>query len=265
MNISVIIPSYRPQDYLWECLDSLAAQTFPMSEFEVIIVLNGCREPYFSEIRKYMDKHADMNIRLIQADMGGVSVARNIGLDNANGRYIAFIDDDDKVSSSYLQEMYEKADDQTIVLSDTYNFFEGKPEELIPARLTELHRQLSPKGRTNVVESRRFFFSACMKLIPAAAINDRRFNPSFKVGEDGIFMFLISDRIRYTDFTSEKAIYFRCVRHNSAMGKINSAGRWKVLINDLKMIAEYSKIYLLGLRRYSLFFYLTRIRGSIHL
>lgn len=261
--ISVIIPTYRPKDYLWECLDSLAVQTLPLNDFEVIIVLNGCREPYLSEIRKYMDKHADMNIRLIQTDKGGVSDARNTGIDNADGQYVAFIDDDDKVSPTYLQEMYEKADEDTVVVSNTYNYLEENPSDLIHVRCTELHKQLSHRGRTSLIDSRRFFFTACMKLIPRKIIGERRFKSSLAIGEDCVFMFLISDRIRHVGFTSENAVYFRRLRSDSALHTHNRKGN--VLKNNIRLIMEYTRIYISGIRRYSFHFFLTRIRGAIHI
>ena len=130
MEISVIIPTYKPQDYLWECLDSLDAQTFPKEKFEVILVLNGCDEPYKSQIERYIEEHKKaLNIKLIHTLQGGVSNARNIALDHAEGKYICFIDDDDYVSPSYLQELYSKASDDTIVISNTYYFKDGSKAE----------------------------------------------------------------------------------------------------------------------------------------
>lgn len=102
MKISVIIPTYKPQSYLWECLDSLRNQTFPKSDFEIFLILNGCKDPYQSQIENYLLIHEICNLRLIQTDQLGVSNARNIGLDCANGDYITFIDDDDYVSPYYL-------------------------------------------------------------------------------------------------------------------------------------------------------------------
>lgn len=266
MEISVIIPTFKPQEYLGECLDSLKAQTLPMDKFEVIIVLNGDKDPYFNQIEEYRADHAvALNIKLLHTQTCGVSNARNIGLDNAAGRFIVFIDDDDKVSPSYLEELYSKADDTTIVIANSYNYAEEDPDVLIPVRTTELHKILSPNGRTNHIEARRFFFSACMKLIPAHAIGNRRFDTSLTIGEDCIFMFLISDRTANIDFTSSEAIYYRRLRNGSALSKQNSRGRWKIFWNDLRMIATYTRIYICGMRRYSFFFYLTRIRGSIHL
>lgn len=65
-KISVIIPTYAPKDYLWECLGSLENQTLSKDEFEVILVLNGEREPYESLIRKKLPKYSFASTLLTQ-------------------------------------------------------------------------------------------------------------------------------------------------------------------------------------------------------
>lgn len=264
MKISVIIPTYKPKDYLWECLDSLAAQTFAKDEFEVILVLNGCDEPYRSQIGKFIMEHKDdLDIKFMHTLQGGVSNARNMALEQAGGQYICFIDDDDYVSETYLERLYAKADEGTVVISDTYYFEDGKAGVQIPNRMTELFGIMSPEGKADYMKGRRFLFNGCMKLIPSRMIAGRRFDPSFKIGEDCIFMFMISDRLRYVDFTSADAIYYRRVRSDSALH--SHTGRWKVFLNDMKLVAGYTRIYLGGLRRYSFHFFLTRLRGALHL
>lgn len=265
MDISVIIPTYRPKDYLWECLDSLAVQTLPKEKFEVIIVLNGCKDPYYMQISDYAIQHADnLNIRLIHTRENGVSNARNIGLDNAEGRFIAFIDDDDYISPTYLEEMSAKAADETIVACDTYYFKDGCTERQY-SRMSEVFHNLSPEGKTDYINARRLFFCACMKLIPAKSIADRRFDTSMTVGEDGLFMFSISDKYTFVDFTSDKAVYYRRLRKDSVFLSHSASSRMTILRNDLKMIWKYTALYFSGIFRYSFFFYLTRIRGSIHI
>ena len=65
MKISVIVPTYKPQDYLWECLNSLMNQTLSKQEYEVVLVLNGCTEPWKSQIAEYIKEHLQgMNINL---------------------------------------------------------------------------------------------------------------------------------------------------------------------------------------------------------
>ena len=52
MKISVILPSYKPQEYIWKCLDSLTSQTMDVNEYEIVIVLNGCNEPYYKTVSR---------------------------------------------------------------------------------------------------------------------------------------------------------------------------------------------------------------------
>ena len=66
IKISVIIPTYKPQNYLWECLESLVRQTFPGQHFEIILVLNGCTEPWKSQIEEFIRrKMSKMNVLFI--------------------------------------------------------------------------------------------------------------------------------------------------------------------------------------------------------
>ena len=110
IKVSVIIPTYRPGDYLYECLGSLCRQTLGCDSFEVIIVLNGCNEPYSEEIKEYVaDKMQGYRVRFMQTDRPGVSNARNMALDAACGEYVAFIDDDDWVSPGYLADLLAEA------------------------------------------------------------------------------------------------------------------------------------------------------------
>ena len=129
MKISVIVPTYKPQAYLWECLDSIYNQTFPKSDYELVLVLNGCNEPYNTQILDWLSKHKDLNVQFFQIDTGGVSNARNIALDNAKGEYVTFIDDDDLISTAYLKELYEKATPDTVSLCYPYAFNDGDIEK----------------------------------------------------------------------------------------------------------------------------------------
>ena len=100
MKVSVIIPSYRPGNYVYECLDSLMNQSLDALRFEVIVVLNGTRDPYWEQLSRYAKRHG--NIRLLHEAVAGVSNARNVGMKHAWGDFFAFVDDDDVVSSNYL-------------------------------------------------------------------------------------------------------------------------------------------------------------------
>lgn len=139
MKISVIVPTYRPKGYLWECLDSVYNQTFAKSDYELVLVLNGCDEPFYSQIKDWLGKHCDLQVQFFQTDEGGVSNARNIALDNAKGEYITFIDDDDLISPSYLQELYDNATPDTVSLCYPYAFNDGEIEKQLPYGNTEAY------------------------------------------------------------------------------------------------------------------------------
>ena len=64
--ISVIIPTYRPQAWLFECLDSLDHQTLPKEQFEVIVALNGPADPYARQIEDYVTTHPLMQLVFVQ-------------------------------------------------------------------------------------------------------------------------------------------------------------------------------------------------------
>lgn len=262
MKISVIIPTYKPQSYIWECLDSICGQTFPKNDFEVILVLNGCKEPYDGQIREYISNHPEVQWNFIQTDQGGVSNARNIALDVAKGEYVAFIDDDDYISPTYLEELYAKSDDKTIAVSNSFAFNDGYPEKLLNYEMTSAFNTYSPNGRMSSSKVRRFFSGPCMKLISMSFIQGRRFDVRFKNGEDSLFMFLISDKYKYVDFTSSNAIYYRRYREGSAVkSKMNKK---YVLKNSFKMMGEYTRIFLSHPFRYSIRRYMKAILGSLH-
>ena len=245
---------------MWECLDSIVNQTYPKSNFEVILVLNGCKEPYKSGIENYvLNKMQGMNVHFMHTDLGGVSNARNIALDNATGEFITFIDDDDFVSPFYLEELYKKASHDTISLCYPYAFNDGDMTQL-PYRITELYDKTAYKGKQCFLNARKYFSGPCMKLIPRNFIQNRRFDKNFRNGEDCLFMFLISDKFKWVDFTDSLAIYYRRVRINSAATTKKSI--FKIIENSLSLIVEYTKIYLKSPRKYSLLFYYTRILGA---
>lgn len=263
IHISVIIPTYKPQAYLWECLDSMVAQTFPKEEFEVILVLNGCAEPYKSDIEQYISaKMEGMHVQFLHTEQGGVSNARNMALDVAKGEYIAFVDDDDLISPNYLTELYNLSDNETVALSNAYAFNDGALDTKIPYVISDAYEHYSCLGKLKSSKVRKYFSGPCMKLINMSFIQGRRFDIRFKNGEDSLFMFLISDRIKYVNFSSSEVIYYRRYRENSA---VTCKKNMKYIItNGLMLISAYSRIYFSNPFKYNLRRYFHAILGTIH-
>ena len=262
IKISVIVPTYKPQGYLWECLDSLVKQTFPKKYFEIILVLNGCTEPWKRQIEEFIcQKMLEMNVHLIHTEKGGVSNARNIALDIAAGEYVTFIDDDDFVSQRYLEILYANATSDTISLCYPYAFNDGDVQHQLEYSITSQYDKISALGKQSFTRARKYFSGPYMKLIPMSFIQDRRYDIRFKNGEDSLFMFLISDRFKYVDFTDHSATYYRRYRLNSAIAY--NRNKHYVVVNSIKIILTYFKYYFKHPLRYNMLFFATRILATI--
>lgn len=250
IDISVIIPTYKPGSFLGECLASLDSQTLSHSQFEVLLILNGPREPYMSQIEDFLKERPSLLCRLIYSEKNGVSLARNIGLDEAQGRYICFIDDDDLVTPDYLSDLLAIATPDTIALPYICAFEDGSTA-MRPIYISE---DFIECGRDiPFVAVRRYFYISCCKLIPRDIIGSRRFDVALRNGEDSQFMLLISDRIRRANFTGGHVRYLYRQRSGSAFYGNKSV--WYHFTNMLIRLCKATKVYLSAPCRYSFPFY----------
>lgn len=100
-KISVIVPVYKVEEYLHRCVDSILSQSF--TDFELILVDDGSPDNCGKICDEYAQK--DSRVRVFHKPNGGVSSARNLGLDNVQGEWVTFIDSDDYVDSDYLSDL----------------------------------------------------------------------------------------------------------------------------------------------------------------
>lgn len=101
--ISVILPIYNVENELPRCLDSICAQTY--TNFEAVLVDDGSPDGCGAICDRYAEK--DPRFKVIHRENGGVSAARNTGVDNASGELISFIDPDDYVEPDFLEFLYD--------------------------------------------------------------------------------------------------------------------------------------------------------------
>ena len=259
--ISVIIPSYKPGDYLFQCIDSLVNQDFDHEQFEVIIILNGCMEPYYSKIENYIQENGKGLFRLIQTNTPGVSNARNMGLESASGEYVTFIDDDDFVSPSFLRLLYSVSSNQVVGISNE-KVFDERDQQIKEDNISREYIKKSKKGVQPYSSIRRVFSGPWIKLIHRDIIASSRFDVTFSNGEDSLFMFEISKRIGNVCFTRPEAVYYRRIRPGSAMSKEKDV--WFTIKTRLRLIKQLFVVYFKDPRSYSFLFLSTRVLGCIH-
>lgn len=99
--VSIIVPVYKMESYLHCCIDSILVQTF--RNFELLLIEDGSPDQSGAVCDEYAEK--DSRIRVFHKENGGVSSARNLGLDNARGEWVTFVDADDMIQPDFLEEL----------------------------------------------------------------------------------------------------------------------------------------------------------------
>lgn len=255
--ISVIIPSYKPEDYIYECLDSVTNQTLECHEYEIIVILNGTKEPYYNSLLDYSRQY--INIKILYEEIGNVSNARNAGLKVAKGDYICFIDDDDIISSNYLEKLLEVSSNNVIGVSNVHSFtesIENWNDNFFACKV--IQRQ---SYRKSFFMNRSILSFPVAKLIHKDIINNHFFDLRFKNGEDALFITSITDRLSHIEFTSNDAIYYVRERKGSASRK--KIKKTKLVCDSALLIIEYIKIYLHHPFKYSFLLFASRIPGVL--
>lgn len=168
-TVSVIVPAYDVAAYLPQCLDSLLAQSF--EDFEIIVVDDGSTDGSAQLIDDYAAGHPS-RIRAFHKSNGGLSDARNYGLDRARGSYIAFVDGDDLVAPRMLEMLHTKAisTGADLVVCGIENFVDGEER-----RVYYPEPDMDVFGSSLAEDSRLLYrvdSSACNKLY-AASIFER--------------------------------------------------------------------------------------------
>ena len=247
--ISVIIPTYQPGTYIWECLDSLYRQTLDSSDFEVIIVLNGPEEPFLQQLQQGVaTRYEGLNCQVLYTEEKGVSNARNKGLDVCRGDYVCFIDDDDWVSDTYLTTLQQQAADDIVVVSNVTDYDEAN-DRLQDDYQTKAFNTLGAGQHVSLFRGRSFLSSSCCKIIPRKMIGTRRFNPRFAIGEDALFMATISNRMCEIALSAPDSVYYRRLRPLSASRKKRTRGQ--ILCNSLKLCGSYIRLGLSDILHYN--------------
>ncbi len=127
-KVSIIVPVYKVEQYLGQCMDSLVGQT--LEEIEIIAVNDGSPDNSLAILQEYRDRDPE-KVNVFSIENQGVSHARNYGVSKAKGEYLLFVDSDDYLEKNACQKLYEhaKLHDNDLVLFGRYNLREGGETE----------------------------------------------------------------------------------------------------------------------------------------
>ena len=185
-KVSVIVTCYNLEGKIGRCLDTLLSQTY--ENLEILVVDDGSKDNSAAVIAGYAQK--DSRVTLISQPNGGVSSARNHGLDLATGEYLLFIDGDDYVTDTYAQRFMEAADGADMVIGGLRFVYPGGEERVI--RETEFRCGKEEYIQKHYAQdvAKRTVFGPVNKLYRARLIREKgiRFDETLEIREDGIFV-----------------------------------------------------------------------------
>lgn len=136
MKLSIIVPIYKVESYLRKCVDSLLDQDFPKEDYEIILVDDGSPDRCGEICNEYEAKYN--NIKVVHRENGGLSAARNSGIEIAQGKYLQFVDSDDYLESNVLKELVEKIERENLdILRFNYQNVNENYEIFEPNRVSK--------------------------------------------------------------------------------------------------------------------------------
>ena len=237
IKVSVIVPVYNTEKYIDECLDSIENQT--LKEIEIICINDGSTDNSLQVLKAHQQK--DSRIKIIDQKNAGVCAARNQGIKNAKGTYIAFVDSDDLIPPYVYEKAYYDAVkyNVNVVAFKIMTFIDGEHLDLNQfkydrSKIKRCGRRSYQNPFTHMLENSCFVVT---KVFKRSFVIDN--NLLFKEGvthyEDGLFNFLAFPLIKEMVQDDNISYCYRTSRPNSAVTKRNFK---KVLTSSLKVDKE---------------------------
>ncbi|MBB4808079.1 glycosyltransferase involved in cell wall biosynthesis [Chryseobacterium defluvii] len=171
-KVSIIVPVYNVENYLAKCLDSLIDQT--LQNIEILVVNDGSTDNSEQIIQNYARKFPD-KIKALHKENGGLSDARNFGIDRAVGDYIGFVDSDDYVTKTMFEEMLALAEKHQakMVICNIQKVDEHGNVTQKLTQIPNMPEQIVLENNFSVFSDISYF--ACNKLFKKELFNGKRF------------------------------------------------------------------------------------------
>ena len=227
--VSIIVPVYKAEKYIHQCIDSLLTQTY--RNIEVILVDDGSPD----NCGKICDEYAakDSRVKVIHQQNGGVSVARQTGIDHATGEYSIHADPDDWVELNMIEELVAKAvaDNADIVICDFYR--ESKSEKTYDCQ--NPGDDLSASAVLRKILSQQLHGSCCNKLVNRSRIEGIGFTPEdLCILEDELYNIRILARKIKVSYLPKAFYHYRVENEHSLCNTISE----KSFKSKVKAVSE---------------------------
>lgn len=202
--ISVVIPIYNVEKYIFRCIDSLQNQTY--KDFELILIDDGSTDNSPSICDELEKKYS--NIKVIHQDNSGPSIARNKGLEIANGNYITFVDSDDFVNNRYLECLINLIIKYDADLSCCeFQIFNDIKSIISPDENSKEYCFSGEKAISEMLYGNIHGTSACAILLKSKIAKEIKFQPN-KLHEDDLISFKYFGAANKVASTKKKLYYY---------------------------------------------------------
>ena len=208
--ISVIVPVYKVERWLDACVTSVLEQTF--ADFELLLIDDGSPDRCGEMCDQWATK--DARIRVYHKPNGGLSDARNYGLDRMKGAYVTFVDSDDTIDSQYLQFLYDCLMQHDQADYSECNYIAERSGKLLPNDESGVLLKLSAgEAFERVLYHDHLTYAACAKLFRREIFSTLRF-PVGRIYEE---MYMIGEFLKRSRFVvyGGKSLYHYVIRENS--------------------------------------------------
>ena len=211
--ISIIMPVYNKEKYVCKAIKSVLNQRF--TDFELIIINDGSSDKSLEKCRLFNDDR----IKIISVENGGVSKARNIGLDNAAGEYVTFVDADDYIDPFFLDKIY--IENSSMVIGGLTKVSEN--HEIIGFIRPRLAGKMSIDAVVKTFYKEQILSGIYgfvgSKLVKRKIIEDNsiRFDEGISLAEDFEFFLKVYRCVDYIHFISDSLYYYVQNANNSAI------------------------------------------------
>lgn len=201
--ITVVVPVYKVEKYIDKCINSILNQTY--KNLEIILVDDGSTD----NCGKICDEYArkDNRIRVIHKENGGLSDARNAGIDIAKGAYISFVDPDDCITEDYIQYMYEMIKTENVKLAICNIKVIWKNTKIGEEKHRKYLKLNTKEALENLLFAEGIDISANGKLYSKELWKDIRF-PYGIVYEDTAIMYKIFEKAKTIMYGDKNCYYY---------------------------------------------------------
>lgn len=241
ITVSIILPFYNGQDFVNETLVSIRNQTF--SNFEVVIVDDGSTKKGHSDyLKSVVNSFGDPRFKYMHKENGGLSDARNFGIKNSKGTWIAFIDQDDVWDVRKLEKqvtIVNQKPDVNVIITDGKLIGE-KSSEMKLAKKKNLTEGVIGKSYERLLKGN---FALCSSIVFKKTLIDKvgYCNTIFKICPDYEFIIRLSE---HTDFyfISENLVSYRIHGSNTVKNRLKMSAEVILLLGDRKTNTKKEKL-----------------------